>query len=803
MVVSQMALMYGSFPRRLDSADDSEFEQSLVMLAVQGDEDRAKIAPWLKAPSSGEQPRAFILEDVATNKYGVASSEQANVTSLLSYEICKTELDAQTSHCRDQQELTKCSTCSASDGVWYSAVSLAGNALAHTQADSSVVVSHSPTHYRQIDIVASTSNEDFLNRLSKTLTQFKSQSFNGKSNADMVIRLLLSPGSASTPTLDGVSHVLTNSNLPHACSSNDCLVISLQDSLTVSTAFLRNAMSFVQPLASIYFPVSKSVGDDEWRANDYETFALAGSDATLLKATSDPSFFTKSQQERHIVRMQEAGLTYHTATKEATSTATTKEETSAPEVIKKETAAPTEIVENKPVSPARSVEVKPGENQPQQSIVKLRGSAAMFAKSEKAAANAPPTSQLVRPGRKGRRGRKNNRNAEAAPAAAPVADIILDDPAILIAVSTSRKDFATRVSTIQQTWGANLPPHVVIGFFIGQKDGKAASTETLAQQAGLEDAYSIIVVDAPDNHEVKKGVAILQEANKLVTDSRKYGETNSIGWLYQVHDDSYVNIAALTELAKSSDAATPLYLGKRGQRPGVTQPYCEGGVGFLMSHTALSVTAPSMKTCVSDIDANSEKEWRKSVWHSDSVIGLCTFLQAGIGCGNDHDEDKFVHMDKISDLQTLKEKVEQGEGGKFISVHPLMDGHMEAMHKSLELGAPKAAARATMAKVAAVKSSPADTATTSKAASPDNNNNNNGKKKKGQGRRAFNKQLESLTTPDGAMEIPKSLVLAAEVYPEFKDRLYKIRRWRMLGQERVVERLIKKSLQRLTERGGI
>jgi hypothetical protein len=233
-------------------------------------------------------------------------------------------------------------------------------------------VSTPPTAYRQIDIVLPVIGQEiqvveFCTRLSVTLRTFFFRSFNGRRN-DQTIRVrLILPGSPKLPSAKDIAELaglpeassvvlvdiprggskalfnrarVINTLFAASCRSADCLVTTMDVDMNIVPSFFNNAMTFVQAKSSVYFPVVwstynpatvalvekflnqtihlASIHNGSWRPYGYGMFCMSGADAHTFSLDEsfvgwggeDNEFFMRLQKDRHIVRMQDKGLTH-------------------------------------------------------------------------------------------------------------------------------------------------------------------------------------------------------------------------------------------------------------------------------------------------------------------------------------------------------------------------------------------------------------------------------------------------------------------------------------------------------------
>lgn len=259
------------------------------------------------------------------------------------------------------------------------------------------------------------------------------------------------------------------------------------------------------------------------------------------------------------------------------------------------------------------------------------------------------------------------------------------EPRILIGITTSRRLLGDRVAAVTQTWAKNLPPNVVLRYFVGDlvdeasfRSGSSEDVKTLASKAGIADHSAICVLPGVLDDEyplVRKAAAVIKQMETLV-------QTHlSFDWIVDADDDTYINLRGLRELLSEKDPRENHYLGRRGYgRPeiretlrqgGLDKPYCMGGPGFILSKPALHLLSGAIDDCIEDAKAASVPLM------DDIIIGLCMKKIATLGCsdGIDGSDDAFVQAyspDDLSDDQILN----------AVTIHEFKEkGTMENFHQ--------------------------------------------------------------------------------------------------------------------------
>jgi hypothetical protein len=149
-------------------------------------------------------------------------------------------------------------------------------------------------------------------------------------------------------------------------------------------------------------------------------------------------------------------------------------------------------------------------------------------------------------------------------------------------------------------------------------------------------------------------------------------------WIYKVDDDAYVNFDALLPFVHTRNHYIFNVFGERGygrkedriglKNAGLVKPYCTGGPGYIMSRPTVRKTSPHLKDCVRVAD---ESEYRKYVWHSDTVIGLCIYNATGAGCWDDKDYDS--HRVFRHNLRNEDPFLKDSDLLKAVAAHPFKD----------------------------------------------------------------------------------------------------------------------------------
>jgi chondroitin sulfate synthase len=220
---------------------------------------------------------------------------------------------------------------------------------------------------------------------------------------------------------------------------------------------------------------------------------------------------------------------------------------------------------------------------------------------------------------------------------------------ILIGVTSLRKFFKDRVATVVSTWGnpETLPANIVIRYFVGDlknqtssySSGSVEDIASLAKEAGIVDQSSIIVMTGILDDEyplVDKASAVIRQLEVIATAKETESPKSKFDWIFDVDDDTYVNLLTLQEFVDKRNSGRDHYLGQRGQgRPadmkmfrngGLVEPYCMGGTGILFSRKTFRTLALKIDECVNEARLTTME------LYDDVLIGICVNRHIGIGC---------------------------------------------------------------------------------------------------------------------------------------------------------------------------
>ena len=267
---------------------------------------------------------------------------------------------------------------------------------------------------------------------------------------------------------------------------------------------------------------------------------------------------------------------------------------------------------------------------------------------------------------------------------------------ILIAVATSRKMLSSRVVTIANTWAKPeaLTPDITVLFFVGRydasssyqqelfKSGSRADRTILAQQAGLNNFSSIIVMpDAEDDEypPVYKNTAMLKYLDKFITVQEKDASQQGNTWVFKVDDDTYVNTKGLRDFLQSRESTDEFQIwGERGsgrkedrdsiQKAGLVKPFCMGGPGYIMSRSLLRETVRTIETCIDNARTSIYKQY---IWHSDLIISLCAYNKTGVGCYEA--SDYYSRRPFRHNYKGTQDFVDDGDLSNIVSMHPFKE----------------------------------------------------------------------------------------------------------------------------------
>ncbi len=231
---------------------------------------------------------------------------------------------------------------------------------------------------------------------------------------------------------------------------------------------------------------------------------------------------------------------------------------------------------------------------------------------------------------------------------------------ILIGVTASRATFPTRVAEILQTWAKDLPQDIHVRFYVGDltekntsyTDGSDADIANLALQAGISDKSMIVVMKGAQDNEyplVQKAAAVLNHMDQATVQLDRQSDKSEIKWLFDVDDDTYVNVDGLKRFLSNRSIDQHTYIGRRGmgarkdremlRKGGLTRPYCMGGTGILMAKDTFRVLVENIQKCIVDAKVTQD------VVYDDVVFGTCLQRHLGIGCWDEksYRSDTFAH----------------------------------------------------------------------------------------------------------------------------------------------------------------
>lgn len=234
----------------------------------------------------------------------------------------------------------------------------------------------------------------------------------------------------------------------------------------------------------------------------------------------------------------------------------------------------------------------------------------------------------------------------------------VNQPNVLLAIVSSRDNFSSRARAILDTWAKEVPVGVIPIFFVGEakkdsriQSGSPEDVAQLAQTAGIHRSskVKVVVMKGVFDDEyppVYKNTDIVKHLNIIAEQLEAKGRT--IHWTFKVDDDAYVHFEGMTRFLKTRDWTKDGFYGERGMgrttdrkgliKTGLKGFFCMGGSGWIMSRSTLRKTALGMDQCVA---AAYQSKYRRSVWHSDTVIGLCVQKSTGNNCWTDKDYDKY------------------------------------------------------------------------------------------------------------------------------------------------------------------
>jgi hypothetical protein len=231
---------------------------------------------------------------------------------------------------------------------------------------------------------------------------------------------------------------------------------------------------------------------------------------------------------------------------------------------------------------------------------------------------------------------------------------------VLIGVTASRATFSTRVAELVQTWAKDLPEGVFVQFFVGDLVDKSASYDSgsdedianLAKEAGISDNSTITVMKGVQDDEyplVQKAAAVLKHMDKTILRLKRESKDKKVNWVFDVDDDTYVNVDGLQEFLGKRNFRQHTYLGQHGagaskdrkmlRKDGLEKPYCMGGTGILMAKETFRILVDNIQNCIQDAQKTQD------MVYDDVVFGMCLQRRIGIGCWDDKSyyRDAFAH----------------------------------------------------------------------------------------------------------------------------------------------------------------
>lgn len=466
-------------------------------------------------------------------------------------------------------------------------------------------------------------------------------------------------------------HARASSSISAAASggaTDSALLVVMDVDMRLTKGFIRNAMWFVAPGVSAYFPIvfseynpdtvrrveafyassatsssrsplpAFSAHRGEWRKYGFGMYAMAVTDANRIRMNAekfhgwggeDNDFLARVRDSMHVVRMRERGLVHRWHPKHC--------------------------------SDPRFVDA---------------GRRLQCVGSQAAAEGSKLGLHLMH---------TEGHFATTADDNNDYDTLAVEELDIIIGVTTSRKEFATRVATLEKTWAkqGGLPDGIAVRYFVGRNEAAnmdaSADRRALAESARIEDAGAIHVMPGVKDDEyppVRKNAAMLKALARMAAAS-------GARWVMKSDDDTLVNLAALRVLVERHDDGKAVLLGHRGfgrpsdreglRQAGLSEPYCMGGPGYVMSRTALARLATELDSCVADADALRPVSVRNNLWHSDTVIGMCLQRKrvGGLKCWSPGGTYQGMKLFAQNYNKNVKDFVIEGDLAGTVSMHPL------------------------------------------------------------------------------------------------------------------------------------
>ena len=185
-----------------------------------------------------------------------------------------------------------------------------------------------------------------------------------------------------------------------------------------------------------------------------------------------------------------------------------------------------------------------------------------------------------------------------------------DKNLVFIGVMTAQRHLDNRALMIHSTWGKRVPGKM--HFFSGADSTTQYDLPLIALE-GVDDSYPP------------------QKKNWMMIKFLHDNYVDKFDWFIRADDDMYIKTDRLEKFLRSLNASEPLFVGQAGQGNAkdfgllgfdYSDNFCMGGVGVIMSRTALKTLGQNVGVCLNNLQTI----------HDDVEIGRCLKRLANISC---------------------------------------------------------------------------------------------------------------------------------------------------------------------------
>ncbi|GMT28657.1 hypothetical protein PFISCL1PPCAC_19954 [Pristionchus fissidentatus] len=221
---------------------------------------------------------------------------------------------------------------------------------------------------------------------------------------------------------------------------------------------------------------------------------------------------------------------------------------------------------------------------------------------------------------------------------------------VLIGIMTAAKYVDSRAFNVWKTWAQHVPGKVL--FFVAETTTSIHPDLPLIRLKGVDDSY-------PPQ---KKSFAMM----KWMADNYM----DSFEWFVRADDDLYIKGNELERLLRGLDPSRSHALGQAGLGNtaeygllalGVSDNYCMGGPGVVLSRESLRKVSPHLQACLEHLLTG----------HEDVELGRCIRKHVGVACTWNYEMQALFHNNQSTSTKAYSGSLDEVKSA--ITLHPIKE----------------------------------------------------------------------------------------------------------------------------------